>query len=122
MHIRHPMMALTLLALGAWGALGLFGKFVSPESVLARIMFLTLLFLALTATATPIARLAGVRLVRSKGYHLHGLRHALRQGALVALAVVANLTLVALGAWFWADVVLIMLAVILAEMIALARK
>ncbi len=122
MRVRHPMIALVLVALGAWVTLGLFGTFVSPDSALARSAFLLLLFLALTATLTPLARLAGIRLVRTKWYHLHGVRHALRQGALIALAIVANLVLIALGAWFWADVILILLAVVLVEMIAFARK
>jgi len=122
MRIRHPMIALLLAALGAWVTLGLFGKFVSPASPLARVAFLLLLLLALTATLAPLARLAGIRLIRRKWYHRHGVRHALRQGALIALAVVANLALVALGAWFWADVVLIVLAAVLVELIAFARK
>ena len=122
MRIRHPMLALTLVALGVWVTLGLFGKFVSPTGVLARIVFLLLLFLALAATLAPIAHLAAFWLVRSKWYHLHGVRHAVRQGALIALAVVANLTLVALGAWSWIDAFLLVVAIVLTESIALARK
>ena len=122
MRIRHPMIALALVALGAWVTLGLFGKFVSPTSVLTRIAFLLLLFLALAATLAPIAHLAAFWLVRSKWYHVHGARHAVRQGALIALAVVANLALVALGAWSWIDVILITIAIALIEIIALARK
>ena len=122
MRIRHPMIALALVALGAWVTLGLFGKFVSPTGVLARAAFLLLLFLALTATLGPVARLAGFWLVYSKWYHLHGVRHAVRQGALIALAIVANLALVALRAWSWIDVILLVVAVILVEIIALARK
>jgi hypothetical protein len=122
MRIRHPMLALTLVALGAWVTLGLFGKFVSPTGVLARIVFLLLLFLALAATLAPIAHLAAFWLVRSKWYHLHGVRHAVRQGALIALAAVANLTLIALGAWSWIDAILLVVAIVLTESIALARK
>lgn len=122
MRIRHPMIALALVALCAWVTLGLFGEFVSPTSVLARIAFLLLLFLALTATLAPIAHLITFWLVRSKWYHVHSLRHSVRQGALTALAIVANLALAALGAWSWIDVILIVIAIALIEIIALAHK
>jgi hypothetical protein len=113
---------MVVVALVAWLGLGLFGKLVPPTGAVARLLFLLLLLIALTATFTPIAQLAGKRLVRSKWYQQHSLRHALRQGALLALAIVANLALRALDAWFWADVVLIMMAAVLVELIALARK
>ena len=119
---RHPMIALALIALGAWVMLGLFGKFVSPTGMLARTAFLLLLLLALAATLAPAAHLAAFWLVRSKWYHQHGVRYAVRQGALIALAIVANLALVALGAWSWIDVILLVVAIVLIEIIALARK
>lgn len=119
---RHPMIALALVALGAWVTLGLFGKFISPNSPLARVAFLLLLFLALTTTLAPIARLVAFWLVGSKWYHLHGVRHAVRQSALIALAIVANLALVALEAWSWIDIILLVIAIALIEIIALARK
>ncbi len=122
MAIRHPVVTMAVVALFAWLGLGLFGKLVAPEGAFPRILFLLLLLIALTATFTPIAQLVGSRLVRSKWYALHAFRHALRQGLLIALAIVANLTLKALDAWFWADVLLIALAAVLVEIIAIARK
>lgn len=122
MATRHPILALALLALAAWLSLLLFGKFVRPAGVLAPALFLLLLFIALTASLTPVAQLVVVTLVRSKWYYQHRWQHALRQGALVALAIVANLVLLALGAWFWADVLLIVVVVVLIELISLARK
>jgi hypothetical protein len=122
MATRHPILALVLLALAAWLGLLLFGKLVRPGGFLAPTFFLLLLFIALTASFAPIAGLAGTRLTRSKWYHQHRWQHALRQGALIALAIVTNLALLALGAWFWADVILIVLVVVLVELIALARK
>lgn len=119
---RHPILTMTVVALVAWVGLGLYGKFVPPEGTLARSLFLLLVFITLTATFTPIALLVGRRFVRSKWYAQHAGRHALRQGALVAFAIVANLALKALDAWFWADIILIALVVILVELIALARK
>lgn len=119
---RHPILTMVVVALVAWVGLGLYGKFVPPEGALARSLFLLLMFITLTATFTPIALLIGRRLIRSKWYARHAWRHALRQGALVALAIVANLALKALDAWFWADIILIALAVVLIELIALARK
>lgn len=119
---RHPIVIMAGVALVAWISLGLFGKFVAPEGTLARTLFLLLLFITLTATFTPMALLIGRRFVRSKWYAQDAWRHALRQGALAALAIVANLVLKALDAWFWADIILIVLAVVLVELIALARK
>jgi len=113
---------MVLVALGAWLCLGLFGKLVAPESIGARLLFLLLLLIALTASFTPIAQLLGRRFIRSKRYAQHSLRRALRQGTLVALAIVANLALKALDAWSWADIILIVLAVVLVELIALARR
>lgn len=122
MATRHPIVALTLLALAAWIGLLLFGRFVRPAGLLAPALFLLLLFIALAASFTPIAQLVGTRLVRSKWYYQHRWRHALRQGTLITLAIITNLALLALGAWFWADVLLIVIAAVLVELIALARK
>ena len=113
---------MTVVALIAWIGLVLFGKLVAPEGALARLLFLFLLLIALTTTFTPIAQLVGSQFIRSKWYAQHAWRHALRQGALLALVIVANLTLKALDAWFWADILLIALAAVLVELIALARK
>ena len=121
MATRHPVIALALLALAAWLGLLLFGRLARPTGVLAPGIFLLLLFIALATSFTPLAQFVGHRLIRSKWYYQHRWRHALRQGALVALAIVTNLALLALGAWFWADVVLIVLAAVLVELIALAR-
>ncbi len=119
---RHPR-AITLGgAFVAWVGLLLFGKFVAPVGALARSLFLLIVFIALTATFTPIAQFVGSRMVHSKTYAQHAWRHALRQGALASLAVVANLALKALDAWYWADIILIVLVVVLVELIALARK
>lgn len=122
MATRHPIAFMVMVALGAWLCLGLFGKFVAPEDIGTRLLFLLLLLIALTASFTPLAQLLGRRLVRSKRHAQHSLRPALRQGALVALAIVANLALRALDAWSWADIILIVLAVVLVELIALARR
>jgi hypothetical protein len=119
---RHPIVTLAAVALCAWLCLGLFGKLVAPQGAFSRALFLALLLIALTATFTPIAQLVGNRFVRSKWYAQQSFRHALRQGLLIALAIVANLALKALDAWFWADIVLIAVAVVLVEIIALARK
>lgn len=122
MAMRHPIRVLLTVALLAWVSLGLFGKLVQPQGILAPTIFVLLLFLALAASLTPLAQVIGARLVRSKWYQQHNLRHALRQGTLLAAAITVNLVLLLLRAWFWADVVLLVLAIILIELIALARK
>ena len=122
MAIRHPVLVLLTVATLAWASLGIFGKLVQPQGVLAPTIFLLILFLALSASLTPLAQVIGARLVRSKAYQQQSLRHALRQGTLLAAAIIVNLLLLLLHAWFWADVVLLLLAIILIELIALARK
>ncbi len=122
MTTRHPLFALVVLALASWIGLLLFGKLVRPSGWLIPTLFLLLLFIALTASFAPIAQLVGAYLTHSKWYYQRRWQHALRQGALVALAIVTNLALLALNAWFWADVILIVLVVVLVELIVLARK
>jgi hypothetical protein len=122
MTMRHPLFALVVLALASWIGLLFFGKLVRPSGWLIPILFLLLLFIALTASFAPIAQLVGTYLTHSKWYYQRRWQHALRQGALVALAIVTNLALLALDAWFWADVILIVLVIVLVELIVLARK
>jgi hypothetical protein len=122
MAIRHPVLVLLTLAALAWVGLALFGKLVPPQGVLAPTIFLLILFLALTTSLTLLIQVIGVHLIRSTWYQQHSLRHALRQGTLLAAASSVNLVLLLLHAWFWADVVLLLLAAVLVELIALARK
>ena len=119
---RHPNAAIAVVALLTWLGLGLFGKLVAPTDILPQLLFLLILLLALTATFTPFARLLGNWLAHSKWYAQYSFRHALRQSALAALAVVGNLVLKILDAWFWPDIILIVLVIVLVEIIALARK
>ncbi len=119
---RHPTAIIVGVAFVSWVGLLFFGKFVAPEGALARSLFLVIVFIALTATFAPIAQFVGSRMVRSKVYAQRAARHALRQGTLASLAVVANLALKALDAWYWADIILIVFVVVLVELIALARK
>jgi hypothetical protein len=122
MAIRHPIRVFLTVATLAWVSLGIFGKLVQPQGILAPTIFLLILFLALATSLTLVAQVIGARLVRSKWYQQQSLRHALRQGTLLAAAITVNLVLLLLRAWFWADVVLLVLAIILIELIALARK
>ncbi len=122
MAIRHPVRVLLTVAALTWVGLGIFGKLVQPQGILAPTIFLLILFLALVTSLVPLAQVIGARLTRSKWYQQHSLRHALRQGTLLAAAIILNLVLLLLHAWYWADVILLMLAIILIELIALARK
>ena len=122
MGMRHPLITLGGVAIVAWVGVGLFGKFVPPQGIVAPVLLLLLLFIALVASFVPLAQVVGVRAVRAKWYRQESLRHALRQSMLLAGAIVANLALLLLRAWFWGDMVLILLAVLLVELIALARK
>jgi hypothetical protein len=122
MALRHPVIILLVLAALAWASLSIFGKLVQPQGILAPTIFLLLLFLALVSSLTPLAQVIGVHLIHSKWYQQRSLRHALRQGTLVAAAIIANLVLLLLRAWLLADLLLIVLAIVLVELITLARK
>jgi hypothetical protein len=122
MAVRSANRLFLLVALLAGVGLVIFGKLVPPQGILAPALFLLILFIALLTGLTPLAQIIGARLVRSPSYRQHSLRHALRQAALLSAASIANLLLLLLHAWLWADLVLIALALILIELITLARK
>jgi hypothetical protein len=110
-----------LTALLAWGALLAFTYFEPPGSVMKFVVVFVLLFVALACTFTPLAYLISLRFISSRLYRAT-LRHALRQGLLLALWIVFNLVLRAMHSWsiFTAIVSLGIVAVI--ELLSMARK
>ncbi len=118
---RGALYSMALTALLAWGALLAFTYVEPPNSVTKFVVVFVLLFVALACTFTPLAYLISLRFISSRLYRAT-LRHALRQGLLLALWIVFNLVLRALHSWsiFTAIVSLGIVAVI--ELLSLARK
>jgi len=85
---RTALYILALVAPLAWAALLLYARFVPPQGVLAFAAFFILLDVALTSTFTPLAYVIGLRFISPRLYRTT-VRHALRQGALLALLLIA---------------------------------
>ncbi len=118
---RGALYSMAAIAPLAWGGLLAFTYFEKPDSVMKFVVVFVLLFVALACTFTPLAYLISLRFISSRLYRAT-LRHALRQGILLALWIVFNLMLRAMHSWsiFTAIVSLGIVAVI--ELLSLARK
>src|SRR5947209_6858674 len=95
---RTALYTLALVAPLAWAALLLYARFVPPQGALAFAAFFILLDAALTSTFAPLAYVIGLRFISARLYRAT-VRHALRQGVLLALLIVFNLLLRALQSW-----------------------
>ena|SRR5436305_13362416 len=118
---RSSCTTLILIALFSWGGLVWFTYAVSPQTFPAFIALFLILAVALTSTTAPIVYMIDL-FVSSRRASQPTARSAIRRGALFALIVVLNLTLRALSSWNVVTAILIVLAVIVVEVIALARK
>ncbi|GHO75401.1 hypothetical protein KSD_31720 [Ktedonobacter sp. SOSP1-85] len=118
---RSILLILLLTAPVAWGLLLLYARFVPPHTFLAFTCFFALLALALTSTLTPVAYALGSRLFPLHIYQAT-LRHAARQAILLTLIVLFNLILSALHSWNIYTSLAILAAVVVFEILALARK
>lgn len=118
---RTALYMLALLAPLAWTALLLFTRFVPPQGLLAFAAFFILLDVALTCTFTPLAYVIGLRVYPLRGGRAT-MRHALRQGALLAVLIVFNLLLRALQSWSIFTAIVSVAIVVVIEILSLARK
>jgi hypothetical protein len=118
---RTALYVLMLLALLAWGGLLLFTHFVPPQAVLAYVTFFVLLSVALTCTFSLLAYFIGLRFISSRLYRAT-MRHALRQGALLALLIVFNLLLRVLHSWSIFTALVSLGIVLVIEVLSLGRK
>ena len=115
---RASLSILILIALLSWGGLLMFTYLVPPHTSLAFIALFLIVAIALTSTVAPIAYMIG----RTFSPTQLTVRSSIRRGALVALIVVLNLMLRVWSSWNVFTAILIVLAVIVVEVIALARK
>jgi hypothetical protein len=118
---RAALNTLIVLVPISWAALLLFVNVVPPRGIIVFVVFFILLDVALTSTFAPIAYAISLRFLASRLYRAT-VRHAIRQGALLALCIVLNLLLRALHSWNILTAVLIFAAAIMIEVVSLARK
>jgi hypothetical protein len=118
---RAALNTLIVLVPISWAALLLFVNVVPPRGIIVFVVFFILLDVALTSTLAPIAYAISLRFLASRLYRAT-VRHAIRQGALLALCIVLNLLLRALHSWNILTAVLICAAAIMIEVVSLARK
>jgi hypothetical protein len=118
---RNALYILIVLAPLAWAGLVLFTNYIPPRTLLAFSAFFLLLGIALTSTFAPIAYFIGLRFLSSRLYRTT-IRHALRQGGLLALCILLNLILLALHSWNIITAIVIFVAAIIIEVVSLARK
>lgn len=118
---RSALRFLIILAPPAWAGLAVYAYFVPPRGLLSFIAFFLLLDVALTSTFAPVAYAIGLRFISSRLYRAT-VRHAIRQGALLALVIVLNLILRALHSWSIITAIIILAAAIVIEVVSLARK
>ena len=109
---------LILIALLAWCGLFWFTYAVPPGPLPAFAVFFLIFAVALTSTIAPIAYM----LNRYFSPTQPTVRSALRRGALCALIVVINLMLCAMSSWNVFTAILIVVAVLVVEVVVLARK
>lgn len=118
---RNALYALAILAPVAWGALLLYTRFVPPQGALAYAVFFLLLDVALTSTFAPLAYIIGLRFIPSRRYRAT-MRHALRQGALLAACIVFNLLLRAMQSWSIFTAIVSLGIIVVIEVLSLAQK
>ena len=115
---RSCLSILVLIALLSWCGLLWFAHAVPPGPLPAIAIFFLILAIALTSTGAPVAYMIN----RFFSSAQPTVRSALRRGALFALIVVINLMLCAMRSWNVFTAILIVIAVIVVEVIVLARK
>lgn len=118
---RISLYTLLGVSLLAWIGLLLFTHFVPPLTIPAFLAFFVILLVALTSTFTPIAFLIARWILAGRQFHVT-MRQSIRQGALLALVLNLNLLLRALHSWNLAMAVVIVVAAIVVEVLALVRK
>lgn len=122
MAARSPLRAWAIAAGLAWLAVALYAYLVAPRGVPAVVAGFALLYIALAATAIPLCRWLGWRLIASPLRRESHRRHALRQGLLLALLAVGNLALAVAHAWSPLALLLGLVALAIEEALAWSRK
>src|SRR2546421_12811679 len=120
MSARSSIHRLLLITLVAWSGLLLFTFFVEPQSLLAFVIFFLIASVALTSIFAIIAYGISRYLLPSRIYHAT-IRRAIRQGALLSLAIMLNLILRILHSGSIFTAIMIVGAAVVLEVLALAK-
>ncbi|GER87449.1 hypothetical protein KDW_16110 [Dictyobacter vulcani] len=118
---RSLFIIMYLIAPLAWGGLLLFTYQVSPSAPLPIVAFFLLLTIALLSLFFPLTYWLGQRLLFSRRYRATA-RQAFRQAVLLSFIVLANLILLSLHSWNLLTALIIVFAMVLVEVLSLARK
>ena len=118
---KSSIYLLFFIAVPAWLILLLFTRFVAPSSLFAFCVFFLFFSLALSSTLAPIIYSVELR-VFPKYHYYHLVRYAMRQSALLTIAVDLNLIFLVLHTWNVVMALIILLAAIILEVLFLARK
>lgn len=118
---RVLLYTLIAIALLSWGGLLLFTYYVPPPNPMSFVIFFLILMVALTSTFAPLTYLVGGRLFATWHYHAT-MRAAIRQGALIASAVILNIIFYSLDSWNIFMAIVILAAAAVVEMLFLAHK
>ncbi len=118
---RTLLISMSIVALLAWGGLLLFTRYVPPGSVLAFVVFFTLLSVALLCTLVPLIHLLTRGILARRIAH-PTMRHALRQASLISIFIVFNLLLRVLQSWSLFTAVVSFGIIVVIEMLALGGK
>lgn len=121
MPTRSSVYRLLLISLLAWSGLLLFTYFVKPQSLLALVIFFLIASVALTSTFSIITYGIGRYMLPSHVYHVT-IRRAIRQGALLSLAIVLNLILRILHSGSLFTGIMIVAAAVVVEVLILAKQ
>ncbi len=121
MTVRTSLLFSSGIALLAWAGLALFTHNVAPQNIAAFVVFFLLLIVAITFTMTPLAYGVAARVLTRYQYRA-SVRQALRQSILFSLAVALNLLLRALHSWNIFMGITIFGAVVVIEILSLAKK
>jgi hypothetical protein len=118
---RFSLFMLLGIAPFAWGGVLLFTYYAPPRNFASFSAFFLILGVALTCSLAPLVYVTIGRLLARRQYCMT-VRQAIRQSALLSLVVMLNLALRALHSWNIGMVVVTLGAVVMAEILVLARK
>lgn len=119
---RTLLIILPIVALLAWGGLLFFTRYVAPQSVLAFLVFFTLLGMALFCTLAPLIHLATHVMLARRLRARPILGHAMRQSLLISIWIIFNLSLRVLHSWGLFTAIVSFGIIVVIEILVLSGK
>ncbi|HZR44042.1 MAG TPA: hypothetical protein VFB12_28265 [Ktedonobacteraceae bacterium] len=120
MRKRSSLLRPLIIALLAWAALLTFTYFMWPPTIWVFVAFFVMLAVALISTLSLLIYIIGRNVFSLPLYQT--MRPAVRQSTLLSLVVIFNLLLRALNSWNIIMAIVIFIAAVILEILALARK